>query len=67
MNSFPAANYVIEVVFAIAVLATVSGALLAILTTRIIRSVCGLAICCCGLATGASACEADGSTSHSNP
>jgi NADH:ubiquinone oxidoreductase subunit 6 (subunit J) len=50
MNSFPVAAYLITLVFAVAVLATVAGALVAVLTTRIIRSVCGLALCCCGLA-----------------
>lgn len=48
--NFPAANYVVLAVFAIAVTATVAGALIAVLSQRIIRSVCGLAICCCGLA-----------------
>lgn len=48
--NFPAANYLVLVVFAVAVIATVAGALIAVLATRIIRSVCGLAICCCGLA-----------------
>lgn len=50
MNSFPAADYLVDFVFAVAVLATVAGALIAVLATRIIRGVCGLAICCCGLA-----------------
>jgi len=35
---------------ALAALTTVAGALIAVLTTRIIRSVCGLALCSCGLA-----------------
>ncbi len=48
--NFPAANYLVLFVFAVAVSATVAGALIAVLATRIIRSVCGLAICCCGLA-----------------
>jgi NADH:ubiquinone oxidoreductase subunit 6 (subunit J) len=47
---FPAADYVLLLVFGISVLATVTGALLAVLTQRIIRSVCGLALCCVGLA-----------------
>jgi NADH-quinone oxidoreductase subunit J len=47
---FPATDYVVAFVFAVAVAATVAGALIAVLTTRIIRSVCGLAICCFGLA-----------------
>jgi NADH:ubiquinone oxidoreductase subunit 6 (subunit J) len=50
MNSFPASQFVIGAVFAIAILATVAGALIAVMTARIIRSVCGLALCCCGLA-----------------
>jgi NADH-quinone oxidoreductase subunit J len=50
VNQFPATNYVVAFVFAVSVLATVAGALIAVLTTRIIRSVCGLAICCFGLA-----------------
>lgn len=49
MNA-PAADYLVMLVFAVAVGATVAGALIAVLATRIIRSVCGLAICCCGLA-----------------
>ncbi len=50
MNAFPATQYVVAFVFAVAVAATVGGALLAVLTSRVIRSVCGLAICCFGLA-----------------
>jgi len=50
MTPFPGANYVLGLVFAVAVLATAGGALLAVLAARIIRSVCGLALCCCGLA-----------------
>lgn len=50
MNSFPASPVLVGAVFAVAALATVGGALLAVFTRRIIRSVCGLAICCFGLA-----------------
>ena len=50
MNVFPATDYIVVFVFLVAVAATVVGALIAVLTTRIIRSVCGLAICCFGLA-----------------
>ena len=50
MNAFPAANLLVQIVFAIALLLTATGALIAVLTKRIIRSVCGLALCCCGLA-----------------
>ena len=37
-------------IFLLCVVTTVVGALIAALTARIIRSVCGLAICCIGLA-----------------
>lgn len=50
MKDFPGIEYAIWSVFAVAVLATLGGALLAALTTRVIRSVCGLALCCFGLA-----------------
>jgi NADH:ubiquinone oxidoreductase subunit 6 (subunit J) len=50
MNRFPATDFLILAVFWIAVAATAGGALLAVTATRIIRSVCGLAICCFGLA-----------------
>jgi NADH:ubiquinone oxidoreductase subunit 6 (subunit J) len=50
MSEFPGAQYAVGFVFGVAALATVAGALLAVLTTRIIRSVCGLALCSFGLA-----------------
>jgi NADH:ubiquinone oxidoreductase subunit 6 (subunit J) len=50
MNPFPAAPFLVNIVFAFVALTTVAGALLAVLATRLIRSVCGLAVCCCGLA-----------------
>lgn len=50
MSEFPGRDYAVGLVFAVAVLATMGGALLAVLTRRIIRSVCGLALCCFGLA-----------------
>jgi NADH:ubiquinone oxidoreductase subunit 6 (subunit J) len=50
VTPFPALDYLMVLVFAVSVLTTVGGALIAVLTTRIIRSVCGLAICCFGLA-----------------
>jgi NADH:ubiquinone oxidoreductase subunit 6 (subunit J) len=37
-------------VFVLCLATTMAGALLAALSARIIRSVCGLAICCIGLA-----------------
>jgi NADH:ubiquinone oxidoreductase subunit 6 (subunit J) len=50
MKGFPGMEYAVGFVFGVAVMATVAGALLAALTTRVIRSVCGLALCCLGLA-----------------
>jgi len=50
MKDFPGSEYAVGFVFVVAVLATIAGASLAALTTRIIRSVCGLALCCFGLA-----------------
>ena len=50
MNQFPFADILVSLVFGSAVLATITGALIAVLATRIIRSVCGLAFCCVGLA-----------------
>lgn len=50
MSDFPGSQAVVQTVFGLAVLATAGGALLAALTKRVIRSVCGLALCCFGLA-----------------
>jgi NADH:ubiquinone oxidoreductase subunit 6 (subunit J) len=50
MNSFPAANLALSAIFVLCLLTLVIGALIAVLTARMIRSVCGLAICCIGLA-----------------
>lgn len=50
MNGIPASGILLDIVFAVAVAVTVGGALLAVLAGRIIRSVCGLALCCVGLA-----------------
>jgi NADH:ubiquinone oxidoreductase subunit 6 (subunit J) len=50
VKTFPFTDLLVALVFGSAVSATVFGALTAVLTTRIIRSVCGLAICCFGLA-----------------
>src|SRR5215831_19708652 len=50
MNATHAFELVADVVFLICVGTTVLGALIAALSARIIRSVCGLAICCVGLA-----------------
>jgi NADH:ubiquinone oxidoreductase subunit 6 (subunit J) len=46
----PGSEFVLAGIFGLVVATTVGGALLAVLTTRIIRSVCGLALCALGLA-----------------
>lgn len=45
-----APEMIVSAIFLLVVLTTVIGALVAVVSTRIIRSVCGLAICCIGLA-----------------
>ena len=50
MTSFPASQMIVGGIFLLCVATTVAGALLAALTARIIRGVCGLAMCCIGLA-----------------
>jgi NADH-quinone oxidoreductase subunit J len=46
----PGAEYIVAGLFVLFALTTVGGALLAVTTPRIIRSVCGLALACLGLA-----------------
>jgi NADH-quinone oxidoreductase subunit J len=50
MNSFPASNYIGTGVFCLCLLTMAVGALIAVASQRLIRSVCGLAISCIGLA-----------------
>jgi NADH:ubiquinone oxidoreductase subunit 6 (subunit J) len=50
MNAFPAANLIVGSVFVLCLATLAIGALIAVLSNRLIRSVCGLAICCIGLA-----------------
>ncbi len=50
MNEIPFAPYLILGIFAFAVGITIAGALIAALSTRIIRGVTGLMICCMGIA-----------------
>lgn len=50
MTTFPASNLILTAVFVVCLATLMSGALLAVLSTRLIRSVCGLAICSLGLA-----------------
>jgi len=50
MKPFPGLEYLASLFFLLMAAATVAGALLAVLSTIIIRGVCGLALCCFGLA-----------------
>ena len=50
MNAFPASHVIVSGLFAVFAALTVAGALMAALSARIIRSVCGLALCSVGLA-----------------
>lgn len=50
MNGFPASDFLIAGLFLLFVLTTLAGAVLAVFTRRIIRSVCGLALTSIGLA-----------------
>jgi NADH:ubiquinone oxidoreductase subunit 6 (subunit J) len=50
MNPFPASSIILTVVFLMCLGVMAAGALIAVLSSRLIRSVCGLAICCIGLA-----------------
>jgi NADH-quinone oxidoreductase subunit J len=40
---------ILNAIFSVSLAATLAGAMIAVLSTRLIRSVCGLAICCLGL------------------
>lgn len=48
--TFPGSGIIVAGVFGMCVATTIAGALIAVGTARIIRAVCGLAICCFGLA-----------------
>ncbi len=50
MTEFPASHMLVGGVFLLCLATTLAGALIAVLTARIIRCVCGLAICSVGLA-----------------
>lgn len=45
-----AVSYIVSIAFFVFAATTVVGALIAVLSARIIRSVCGLALCCVGMA-----------------
>lgn len=49
-TTIPFTDWLVLAIFAMAVGLTLAGALIAVLTTRIIRGVAGLMICCIGLA-----------------
>ena len=50
MNTFPGSAPLLACIFGIFVGATAAGGVIAVLTHRIIRAVCGLALCSVGLA-----------------
>lgn len=50
MSEFPGAPYILLSIFVICLAAVATGALIAVLSTRLIRGVCGLALTCLGLA-----------------
>src|SRR5215510_268908 len=50
MTSFPAAPLITTVLFVFCLATMAAGAFVAVFSSRLIRSVCGLAICCIGLA-----------------
>ena len=50
MTSFPGSQMIVGGIFLVCIATTLVGALIAVMTARAIRCVCGLAICCIGLA-----------------
>jgi NADH:ubiquinone oxidoreductase subunit 6 (subunit J) len=50
MSAFPGQDLIVTAIFLLCFVTTGIGALIAVLSGRLIRSVCGLAICCVGLA-----------------
>ncbi len=50
MNSFPGSGLIANFLFVFCLATTAAGALIAVISNRLIRSVSGLAICCAGLA-----------------
>lgn len=50
MNSFPFSDWIVAAIFVLCIAVTITGAIIAAFTKRIIRSVAGLAVCCLGLA-----------------
>lgn len=50
VTPLPGSTYIIPALFLLFVATTVAGAIVAVASQRIIRSVCGLALCCLGIA-----------------
>jgi NADH-quinone oxidoreductase subunit J len=50
MSAFPLSAFLVIAIFGFVVATTVAGALIAVLSRRVVRSVAGLALCCVGLA-----------------
>jgi len=50
MTSFPAASLITLALFVFCLVTLAVGAVVAVFSSRLIRSVCGLAVCCIGLA-----------------
>ena len=50
MNGFPASEFLANIIFCVCAATAAAGGLIAVMTVRVIRSVCGLALCCIGLA-----------------
>ena len=50
MNPFPASKLILDAAFLVCLATMGAGALIAVFSLRLIRSVCGLALCCIGLA-----------------
>ena len=50
MSTIPGSDYLVAGIFLLFIATTIGGALLAVFSSRMIRSVSGLAICCVGLA-----------------
>ncbi len=50
MTPFPGSDLIVAAIFVLFIATTVTGSIMAALSTRVIRGVCGLAMCCLGLA-----------------
>lgn len=50
MTAFPGAPWILGAIFVLFLASTLAGAVIAAMSRRVIRGVCGLALCCVGLA-----------------